>query len=813
MGDDKVSNDLLIFCHGNGDAQEQAPKDSSSSEFFNDINADSSISDLLNLEDVDSANPFLVDVPVSNEPRDRDSEQPDSPFFDQLDTPKIYVAPRVAVSHQDSFSEDSHVDDHVEEMGISSGSPRKEARQELAPLPRLRVPGSPRTLVYPRAAVSPRFGSPRGGIESPMSSSGTPKVGVIDTTAPFESVKQAVSKFGGITDWKAHKIQNIERRKMVDQELQKMQEDIPEYKKQAELAEEAKQQVQKELEETKRLVEELKLKLEKAQKEEQQAKQDSELAKLRLEEMEQGIADEASVAAKAQLEVAKARHSSAASELKSVGEEIQTVSKEYETLLKEKDLAVKKADDAGLEAKEIEKKMEGLTIELMATKEMLESAHSTHLEAEEKRFGAAMARDHDIYNWEKELKMVEDDIERLNQEIQAAEDVKAKLEAASSLLRDLRAELSAYMENSKLREDPNGDSLKQEIGQNDIQTAVDSAKNELEEVKSNIEKATSEVKALKIIVPSLQSELEKERKVLEETKQGNNKLEQIDSDVSSVQTKHKEAREELADIAKKLQQAAKDAEEAKSLAQAARDELSKAKEESIQAKGGVRTIENRLIEAKKEMKAARASEKLALAAIKALQESECAQRFEDVNSPRSIIISVEEYYELSKRAHEAEEAANARLAEIVAQIEVAKEDESRILEKLEEVNREMAARKEELRLAMEKADKAREGKLGMEQELRKWRSENEKRRKEVPVELEKSPRSSTEQTHKDHSFSPSTDTAPRSPDKPGPDASGGQGTSNNEAHTNVIPETKKKKKKFSLFPKVFMFLSRKKSHK
>lgn len=707
---------------------------------------------------------------------------------------------------------------------ISSSSTKNDADTPFASSPQVSKGESGNRLVtsgysgQPLAKISSLSVKTSASIHSKH-----PENAEIDTASPFASVKQAVSKFGGIVDWKAHRAQTMERRKFIDHELVKVNEEIPLLKKQYEAAEEAKVHVLKELDSTKRLIEELKLNLERAQIEEQEAKQDSELAKLRVEEMEQGITDEASIAAKVQLEVAEARHVSAVCELKTVTAELEQLRVDFSVLVSEKDTAVKMAGEAVSASKEVEKTVEDLTIELMSLKESLDSAHAAHLEAEEHRLGAVLAREQDILYWEKEVKLAEEELEKANEQIRSARDLKSNLDTASALLKDLKSELATYMESQT---DEGNSKTEEKNTHFEMQAAAVSARKELEEVKRNLEKAMDEVNCLKVAATSLRSELEKEKSEISTIRQREGmasiavasleaELNKTKSDIAVAQMKEKEAKETVLELPKQLQEAAQVADQAKSFAKKAREELRKAEEEAERVNAAAKTMESRLLAAQKEIEAAKASEKLALAAINALEESESAQSINGEDSPTGVTLSLEEYYKMSKRAHEAEEQANTRVANAISQIEVAKESELKSLKKLEKVNSEMAERKEGLEIALEKAEKAKQGKLAAEQKLRKWRSEHEQKRKGATTESLSvakpiiSPKSSVE-GKESKPEAPST-LHHRSSPKGNKNSSHPKESSVQESYTkhDSSPEVKKKKKK-SFFPRIFMFFSRKK---
>ncbi|XP_022951249.1 protein WEAK CHLOROPLAST MOVEMENT UNDER BLUE LIGHT 1-like [Cucurbita moschata] len=682
----------------------------------------------------------------------------------------------------------------------------------------------PPVIVGNRHKISGKDNNVAMEVHSPRTSNqGGLNRGFIETKAPIVSVKAAVSKFGGIVDWKARRVYSmVERSKTMEDKLEDVQEEILQLRKRSEKAMEAEFGVLKELENTKRRIEELTLEVGIAQTEEQRAKQDSELAKLRLEEMEKGTADENDDAlAKAQLEMAMAGHAAAVSELKSIKEELEVLRDEFSSLVSERDLAVRNADDALAAAKDGEKALQELVTELVALKESMKSAQAAHLEAEEQRMVAEVAKELDCSKWKKELDDAEEEFSRLKSKVQSIEDLKLKVNTASTLLSNLKVEMVNYME-SVIKEEEISDEqlLKGEVAETENkESAVHSTKKELEEVKLNIEKAIAEVEYLKMAATSLKSELEEERSSMETTKKREGRhsdeaasleaeLDKNMSEIIVVQGNEREARGNSVDLTNQLKQAAVEADQAKTVAKTARDDLQKAKMEVEQTKAESIAMKRRIVAAQKEIEASNASKMLALSAIKALQESDSSETAKE-DSSTTVTISLEEYNELSERARKAEEHASFKMTEAISQIEAAKESEAKCQEMLEEVSRELVARQEGLKAATEKASEAKEGKLAVEQDLRLWRAKQEQKRKDNKANQQVAI-PTTNQTRSVEAKESRTDKQADSPAPQQPISKEQTPKSLVRAESLEKPKEGKKKKR-SFFPRILRLLGKHKS--
>lgn len=510
----------------------------------------------------------------------------------------------------------------------------------------------------------------------------------------------------------------LQRRKRVKFELEKAQVKIPEYKTKSVAAEESKTIVVNELAAKRRLIEDLKHGLEKAQTEENQAKQDSELAQLRMKEVKEGVAYLESTATKTQLEVERGRHSGAVEELVSVKSELESLQKEYISLIDERNVAVKRAEEENFKSKEIERNVEELTLELLTLRGLLDSSHTTHVEAEEVRINAALDWEKEKLAMVKEIEQGEVQLRELSEQVTRTKELESKLEAASDLLVSLRAEFFTYME-AKLNQD--------------LPASAEEMSKELEEVKNTLEKTNDEVKCLRVAAASLKIDLQKEKEALEEGRKKESlaslsvssleeELNKVNAELSKV-ISEKEARHKPHDLTAKLQQASEEAEHAKSAASLAREELEKVKEETEETKAAASAMQMKLLAVLKEIEATKSSQELAASALDSLKESE--------ESEDLVTLHAEEYHSLSKRAREAEDLANKRVIIAIDRIQEAKESESCSLQELEGAKKEIEERKKALKLALEKAEMAQEAKLAIEQELRTWREENEQKRKTV----------------------------------------------------------------------------------
>ncbi|TVU48170.1 hypothetical protein EJB05_07797 [Eragrostis curvula] len=620
----------------------------------------------------------------------------------------------------------------------------------------------------------------------------------VDTTTHIESVKVAASKFGGSINWKTRRTQPAQGNGHSVHDLDKLKNEISECKRQAEAAETAKMSVFNDLERTNKLIDELKHVLERKQAEEVDAKEDLEFFQFIVQEMEDRV-----VSGDSGLIKEKQKIIQVLAKLKLVKDESRKLQEDYDSLLIEQDVSIKKAQAAFTLSKETEREVEDLTLELKHLKEMLDLDRATCHDAKERKKEALTMRDMDCSTWKNNLRQAGQELNQLGNKLSSIEELKSELDTASILLLNLKNELAMCTEAN-----PAEEAQEQGGGNHKSMQEVIPSRNELEEHRKSIAKVTDELCALKVTAATLKSELNKERVALAAMQQKETralitiqslKLE-IKLTLQELEAVHAkaESRERMVGLPEALQDAALEAADAQ-------EELRKTWEEIEQTKAALSAMEFKLQAVLREVEAAKESERLSLSAIRALEGTNSVISIEQDSPHQMITVDLDEYTSLLEKAHRAGALVHERTAAAIAQVEAAKASESQTLSRLDETLKALEERKQALLAATEQADRATEGKLAMEQEMRKWREEGRQRRR------------ASEASKSDTRASKSAEIiVERSGDAkctskedgcalvhPLSDASGR--SSPNEL---VLDSKPKKARKLSFFPRVIMFLGR-----
>ncbi|KAL6987958.1 hypothetical protein U1Q18_043541 [Sarracenia purpurea var. burkii] len=261
---------------------------------------------------------------------------------------------------------------------------------------------------------------------------------------------------------------------------------------------------------------------------------------------------------------------------------------------------------------------------------------------------------------------------------------------------------------------------------------------ELKQAKLNLTRTTNDLASIRATVESFSKKIEMERLSLEKTRKrlslNSSKISSLEEEINKTRLKLQQApdgegkannSDDPTDISRELQKLSSEAEQYKQIGEAAKSEVLRAISEIEQTKTRIKTAEIRLVAAKKLKEAARATEAVALADIKALSSSN------ELSTEEGVCLSFEEYTSLTSKAQEAEEASKRKVADATLLVDEANVSKMEILKKVEAATEEVKSSKKVLEEALNRVEGANRAKLAVEEALRKWRSEHGQRRRSV----------------------------------------------------------------------------------
>ncbi|XP_022877913.1 WEB family protein At5g55860-like [Olea europaea var. sylvestris] len=568
--------------------------------------------------------------------------------------------------------------------------------------------GSPRSLGSLGSVSSPTsIGTPRS-LSSPKQD-----VGEIDTRAPFQSVKAAVSLFGDAgaspkTTPVSKKTQTLEER-VLEKETQHhlTLKELEYYREQLRSAEIAKAQALSDLKWANRTLQELTNKLENLSESKQAAFEATEAAKKRAEELEEQKSIKAQLGDDAwRLDVDSERelYKATASELISTKQELTNLRQDFDAALEAKLTAFQEAAAAQHAAKVNQERLSQLSKEVTSLHETIGQVKLASIQAQEQHSKLIAEKEARLLNHKIAKEEVDGKVMCLKAENdpKLSENLEEKLEETTEAIKVLQEQLNDVKASdlTSLRTIASDlDDAKrapQEVvaEENSLQRSVESIKLELENVKR--EHSESEKKAVETesAAESMQADLAKSKTEMEAAISGGTKSDDTHLALEKLLTEAENTRLEVEVLKKKAEALEQEAEEARI--------ATKEAEEKLQI-------------ALKEAEKAKAAERLADDQIHSSPKPDSSG-----GSGRRIKLSLEEFESLKKKIEEIGHEADVKVATAMAQVETINASEKELLEKVETTLKENEDLQSEIEDALKRAEMAEAAKKVVEGELQKW---------------------------------------------------------------------------------------------
>ncbi|XP_055800493.1 WEB family protein At1g12150-like [Solanum dulcamara] len=590
--------------------------------------------------------------------------------------------------------------------------------------------GSPSSITGSPSSV----GSPKTA-----GSTGSPKVevGEIDTRAPFQSVRAAVSLFGDAgSSPKAKPI--IKRSKTIEERVLEKESrlhlalrELDSFKEQIRSTETTKTHALRDLEKAKRTLQELTGKLETLCETKQAAIEATETAKARAIELEEQKSNKPPVgtdAWKQNVEAEREQYRTSSGELNSAKQELTNLRQDFDAALTAKLAAFQEAADAQHNAAINRERLGKLSKEVTTLREMLGQVKGASLQAQEEHEKLIEDKEVHLHSLKTAKEEAEEKIRALKEDPDSqlvTENLVEKLEVTNEAIHVLQEQLNkvrtldldAY---NKVNEELNAtkNALKEILAEeSSLRGIVESLKQEAERVKGELNELYKKAEETESLVEKLKLELENSKKDLETSISAKT---QAEGDSNSLPSRIQQLTSEANQFTKEANEMKKNTELLKQDAKTAQ-ETTKETEEKLKI-------------ALKEAEEAKAAEKVADDKIHNQSRTTTTithdttdeeKRSSSESSNGKIRLSLEVFEALKRKVEGIKNDADIKVATVMAQVETINANEKQANEKLERLLKEKEDIKNATQEALKTKEMAEAAKLVVEGELQKWRQKEQ----------------------------------------------------------------------------------------